>query len=974
MGASEQFELVFERNVAELRTVARFYSHRKTGAEVLSLINDDENKVFGIAFRTPPEDSTGVAHILEHSVLCGSRKYPVKEPFVELLKGSLKTFLNAFTYPDKTCYPVASQNTRDFYNLVDVYLDAVFHPRISPPIFQQEGWHYEMDSPDAPLSIKGVVYNEMKGVYSSPDSLIAELSQQSLFPDNPYGLDSGGNPSIIPSLTYDYFKGFHERFYHPSNARIFFYGNDDPDARLDILEEYLKEFEQADPRSQIALQAAKKEPVRVVRAFAAGGGGDATPEGLKGMVTVNWLLPENSDPVENLGLQVLEYILLGMPGSPLRKALIESGLGEDLTGGGLEVELRQAFMSTGLKGIKTEDAEKVEALIFETLTRIVRDGIDPETVEAGINTLEFRYRENNAGNYPQGLVLMLHSLSTWLYGADPLALLAFEKPLEAVKAKAAAVDYFEDLIRRYLLENCHRSIVLLKPDPDFAEKEMEQEGRSFAETKEKFSDERIAQIISNAEELRRLQSTPDAAEDMAKIPVLEISDLDRQNKVIPVESAPVDGVKGFYHDIFTNGVAYLDLGFNLRSLAGEDLSYVPLFGRALLEMGTHARDFVAFSQWISRKTGGIRPEIFTSAAKGASEPAAWLFLRAKSMAPLAAELCDILGEALSSARFNDRERFRQIVLEEKGRQERKMVPSGHLVINTRIRAHLNKADWVREQTSGISYYLFLSKLAAQIDRDWDCVLSDLERVRRALVNSGGMVLNLTVDEKNRMPVQKCLKDLRARIPDGPIDFKSWTPRLYPQFEGIAIPALVNYVGKGANLYNKGYEFKGSYRVIANYVRTTWLWEKIRVQGGAYGGFCLLDRLSGIFTYVSYRDPNLLKTVENFDASAQFLRTAALSGDEIRKAIIGVIGDIDTYMLPDTRGFVSMIRHLTNDDEQTRQKMRDEVLATTEKDFRQFAEILDHVARDGIVKVLGSQASIDSALKERPGWLETFRLF
>ena len=386
MQARDYFEMLFERDIPELGTTARFYRHVETGAEVLSLINDEENKVFGITFRTPPKDSTGVPHILEHAVLCGSRKYPVKEPFVELLKGSLKTFLNAFTYPDRTCYPVASQNLADFYNLVDVYLDAVFYPLIPPHVFQQEGWHYELDGLDGPLRRSGVVYNEMKGAYSSPDSLLVEASQQSLFPDITYGLDSGGDPKVIPRLTFDQFRDFHAAFYHPSNSRTFFYGNDDPERRLEIVHEYFKDFKKIRPESEVPLQPRRNAPVRITREFASGSADPDSPKPL-GMVTANWLLTESADVETNLALQVLEYILLGMPGSPLRKGLIDSGLGEDVAGTGLENELRQTFFSTGLKGVDPADADRVDAVVTDTLSALARDGIDPDTVGAAMNTV-----------------------------------------------------------------------------------------------------------------------------------------------------------------------------------------------------------------------------------------------------------------------------------------------------------------------------------------------------------------------------------------------------------------------------------------------------------------------------------------------------------------------------------------------------------------------------------------------------------
>ncbi len=973
MAENKNFELVFSRQIPELKSQARFYRHLQTGAEVLSVSNEDDNKVFGISFRTPPSDSTGVAHILEHSVLCGSRKYPVKEPFVELIKGSLKTFLNAFTYPDKTCYPVASQNVQDFYNLVDVYLDAVFHPRIPPLIFQQEGWHYELEKPEDPLTIKGVVYNEMKGAYSSPDGLLSELSQQSLFPDVTYGLDSGGDPKVIPALTYEQFKLFHTRLYHPSNARIFFFGNDDPDRRLDILEEYLKEFGKTAPDSAVRLQPRKSEPTRIVRAYAAGTEDPADQNGQRGFVTVNWLLSESTDTDLNLAFQILEYVLLGMPGSPLKKALIDSGLGEDLAGIGLETELRHMFFSTGLKGIRSEDAEKVEDLIFETLTRLVEEGIDPAAIEAGVNTIEFRLRENNYGNFPQGLVLMLRSLSTWLHDSDPTALLSFEAPLARVKEQLKSGGYFEGLIRRYLLENPHRSVVILKPEHGFGEKEQQEEDRHLEGIKSRMSEGDIASIIQNTATLQKMQSTPDSPEALATIPVLKVSDLDRQNKLIPIEPGPVEGVQGFYHDLFTSGITYLDVGFNLRSLPQEYLPYAQLFGRALLEMGTDFHDYVALSQKISQKTGGIRPDVFTSTIHGENEPAVWLFLRAKSMVPQTVELADILGEVIGAVKLDNRERFRQIVLEEKAKQERRIVPNGHQFVNTRIRAHFNHADWAREVMAGINYFLFLKRLAGEIDGNWGKVRKDLENVRRMLTNRSNMVFNLTVDRKELHSIEPAVHNFLKSLPNGSADRKSWDPEPLPRYEGLMIPSQVNFVGKGADLYADGYRFHGSSLVIVGYLRTSWLWERIRVQGGAYGGLCVFDRNSGVFSFLSYRDPNLRKTVDNFDGSAQFLRTANLSEDEVRKAIIGAIGDMDSYMLPDSKGYVSMLRHLTNDSEEHRQLMREQILGTTVGDFRAFADVLDRVAGDGIVKVIGSQTAIDSALKEKPGWLQKCKL-
>ncbi|MFO7785987.1 MAG: insulinase family protein [Desulfatiglandales bacterium] len=961
------FERIHARDIPELNTRAEIFRHRKTGAELLSLINDDENKVFGITFRTPPQDSTGVAHILEHSVLCGSRKYPVKEPFVELLKGSLKTFLNAMTYPDKTCYPVASQNVQDFYNLIDVYLDAVFHPRITPAVFQQEGWHFDVDRADGPMVFKGVVYNEMKGAYSSPDSLMAELSQQSLFPDTPYGLDSGGHPRRIPDLTYDQFREFHRRYYHPSNARLFFYGDDDPDKRLEIAQGYLCEFDRLHVDSTVPLQEPFREPLSLTEPFDPGEDEQASS---KGMVTVNWLFPGEPDPENALAFHVLNYILLGMPGSPLRKALIDSGLGESLAGGGLESELRQMFFSTGLKAVKTEDTGHVERLLLDTLKRLSTEGIDPLTVEAAMNTLEFGLRENNTGNYPRGLLLMLRSLTTWLYGRDPLALVSFEAPLAALKSRVAQDEsLFSRMIAGLFLDNPHRTTVVLTPEPGLSARQAAEEQERLQRAREAMGPEELQRAVETTHSLRELQERPDPPEALAAIPTLRLKDLPPKNKVIPEEVVKRRGTDVMVHDLFTNGITYLELGFNLHALRPGLLPFVRLFGRALMEMGTEREDYVALTQRISRKTGGIHPAFFLSASLENSRGAAWMFLRSKAMTSKAVDLVDILREILLEVKLDDRERFRQIVLQAKSRKEQGLVPSGHQVVTTRISSHFGEANWAAEQMGGLNYLFFLRELVDMVDRDWPAVLSSLEEVRRALVRRGALTLNVTVDDKGWSRVDPLVTEFLEALPGASAPPEAWTPIHPPRFEGLTIPAHVNYVGKGAVLDPFGYEFHGSALVISRFLRNSWLWDRIRVQGGAYGAFCSMDRLSNALTFVSYRDPNLLETLKVFDESSGFLRSAFPDRNELTKAIVGTIGEIDQYRLPDASGHISMLRRLTGQTDKERQRVREEVLGTTEKHFRAFAEVLDGVRDTGLVKVLGSRDAIEAASADRPGWLE-----
>lgn len=970
MSVIHGFERVAVREIHELRTRTELWRHAGTGAELLSLINNDENKLFGVTFRTPPTDATGVAHILEHSVLCGSRKYPLKEPFVELLKGSLQTFLNAFTYPDRTCYPVASQNLQDFYNLIDVYLDAVFYPRLTPFILQQEGWHYHLEAPQGPMAYKGVVYSEMKGAYSSPERLLAEFSQQSLFPDHPYGLDSGGDPRYIPDLTFEQFTGFHRRYYHPSNARFFFCGDDDPGERLRLLDDYLKDFEFLEIDSAVPRQPAFDEPRRLVRSFAVG----REETNAKGMITVNWLCPETSELENNLALRILHYILLGMPASPLRKALIDSGLGEDLAGVGLEDELRQMYLSTGLRGIDTSNHQRIEALIMDTLSRLVREGIDPRTIEAAVNTVEFGLRENHSRNYPRGLIYMLRSLSTWLYDGDPMGLLAFEAPLARVKARLSSEPHmFEGMIEQLLLNNPHRTVVLLQPDPELADREEAEERKRLALARKEMGPEEIEEVMERTRQLRDWQQTPDPPEALAVVPTLKLSDLDRKNKSIPLACKEEEDTAVLYHDLLTNGIFYLDVGFNLHTLPQQYLPYVRLFGRALLEMGTAAEDFVTLTQRISRKTGGIRPESFTSTVRGGEESAAWLFLRGKAMQSQAGELLAILKDVLLTPRLDNRERFRQMVLEERARQEQRIVPEGHLMVNLRLRAHFNEADRLAEQIEGVSYLVFLQELSRKIDEDWPSVLQTLESMWRALVNRVGLLVNATIEEQGWSQVETRVKEFLRALPSRPARRLQWSLPEPPHNEGLTIPAQVNYVGKGGDLFDLGYRLHGSAKVISRYLRTAWLWDRIRVQGGAYGAFCLFNHLSGVLTFVSYRDPNVEKTLEIFDETAQFLQTADLTDDELTKSIIGAIGDLDAYMLPDTKGYVSMLRHLTGDTEDDRQRLREEVLATKAEDFKFFAEVLQGVKERGTVKVLGPARAVEAAAAGLPGGLQVTKV-
>ncbi|MDR3320752.1 MAG: insulinase family protein [Desulfovibrio sp.] len=942
------FTLVLEKKLTEIGGTARLWRHDATDAQLLSIANVDENKCFGVSFRTPPSDSTGVAHILEHSVLCGSGKYPVKEPFVELLKGSLQTFLNAFTFPDKTCYPVASANLQDFYNLVDVYLDAVFHPRLSEDVFRQEGWHIEVESPEAPWTFKGVVYNEMKGVYSSPDSMLAEQSQQALFPDTIYSLDSGGSPEHIPDLTYAEFCDFHSRYYHPGNARFFFWGDDPEPRRLAFINKELQGYTRKPVNSAVPLQEHKDLAGRVKRSYAATEGEN------RALFTVNWLLGERGDIEQAMLMEMLEHILEGLPGSPLRKALINSGLGEDTTGCGLETDLRQMYYSTGLKGIAPEAVDAAEKLIFDTLARLAEEGTDTASVEAAVNSVEFAYRENNSGRFPRGLSAMIQALSTWLYDGDPLGALAFEKPLAAIKERLGCGEkVFEKCIREQFLENRHRVTVVLKPDENLGQKREAEEAARLEALRTR-SDARDRRSLS--ERTRRLQEaqlTPDSPKALATIPCLTLDDLPRKNIPIPCREADLPHTS-LSHELPTNGIAHVALLLPIRRLPDNLVPLLPLFLRSLTECGTDRRNFTCLGEWVAAKTGGLGAGAFIGLTSR-RDTVRHLSLTGKAVYEKIPDMFRIFREILLEPQRDSailRGRLREMLLEEKARLEHGLQTAG-AVVGLRLRARFTGAGALAERTSGVSYLTSVRELLTRLKDEPETLLADMESLRSLLIVRDDAIFDCTAEERGIVLAEKHAGALLGEIPrrrDGAPDTQ--LPLLLPEAEAFIAPVMVNYVGKAANVYDLGYTWHGSANVILRCLRMGRLWETVRVRGGAYGASCFLDRLSGTLVFFSYRDPNVEETLTAYDELADFLRSFTPDGEQLSRAIVGAIGDMDAYMLPDAKGSQALTRRLTGVTDEDLQKMRDEIFAVTPGHFREFAEVLAEVARKGAVCVLG----------------------
>lgn len=964
------FRAVREQEIPELATTARLYRHDPTGAELLALLADEPNMSFGVSFRTLPQDDTGVAHILEHIVLAGSRAYPLKDPFFELAKSSLASFLNAFTSPDKTTYPFATENEQDFFNLLDVYLDAVFHPRLEPRTFQQEAWHHELEDGEAgggeaTLVYRGVVFNEMKGALAAPDRALSRATLGGLFPDTVYRHESGGDPAAIPDLTHEDLVAFHRAHYHPANARFFLYGAVPLETTLARIDRVLRGAATADAPPPVELQPPFEAPREATAAYPAG-------EGAKAFASVAWALPETDDPAEAFALEVLADALLGTPGAPLRKALIDSGLGEAVVGG-LGAGLRQPTFSAGLRGVPPERAGEVAPLVLATLERLADEGLAEGAIAAARNTLEFGLRENDAFGGQRGIVLGLRALGRWLHGGDPLALLAFEAPLAELDRRLAADPrHLEGLMRRHLLDNPHRLQVRVRPDPELlARRDADERARLERELAGLDAAARD-EIRAAQRELRAHQEAPDPPEALAALPYLRRADLEAEPRRTPAEGLELAGVPVRRHPLATNGIVYLDLGLDLRALPAALLPYAAVFGRALLETGTRDRDLTELTQRIGRETGGIRPELVTAPALGGGPGPVRLFLRGKALADRAGALADILREVLLEARLDDRERLRRIVREEKARREAALVPQGHAYALRRLAAHAHDAGWAEEQIQGLAGLGFVRRLEDRIEGDWDAVAADLELVRAALVARDALAVGATADDDAWGAARPALEGLLEALPRGGGARPGWDRAALPPREGFSLPAQVQYVGQGLGLAPDGAPLPGWALAVARHLGADYLLPRIRLQGGAYGAGAVLDPVAGTLAYYSYRDPNLLATLDAYAGAPAELRRAEPTDAALDKLVVGALGRLDPYALPGARGFRALRRHLAGLTDEHRARRREELLGTERRHFRELADRIE-AAGEARLAILGGREALEAADRERGGgWLELER--
>lgn len=955
------FETLSVDSLDEYRSQGIHLRHRATGAEIYKVDADDPENLFSFSFRTPPSDHTGVPHILEHAVLCGSESYPLKDPFLVLLKGSAHTFLNAMTYPDKTVYPAASTVHADFLNLLRVYGDAVFFPQLKREAFEQEGHRLDFDD-DGKLVRAGIVLNEMKGSYSSAESVAGDWTLRSLFPDSPYSWDSGGDPEFIPELTYEAFKAFHENWYHPSNARIFLYGDHDLGEVLSILDnEFLSKFDRREIPSAIPLQPRWNAPQRMEAAWPSVPG---EPVERKSTISMNWLWGESTDQASALSAQVLSFILLGHGGAPLQKAIIDSGLGEDLSPvSGLETDLKQMVFSVAVRGTDPELRDKFENLVTDTLTELVADGLDSELVEGALRTVEFRAREIRGGS-PFGMRLMNRALRGWLHDRPPIESLAFHEPMEKLRSQVKP-GYFEALIKSELLENPHRTTVIVSPDPEL------QGIRDSAERKEL---DNLLKSMDNHDELdeslRKLdefQDVPDSAEDLARIPFLSRDDLPRKVRKLQLEEGQHKEVEWYRHVTFSNGVAYLEMAFDMEGLDPDLQYWMPLFGRALTDVGLPglAHDEVAME--MAMKTGSIDCSLDASpvhpdSGGGVSRR---LFIHLKALNHQWDEALDLTLRLLQSADFSDEDRIGDLLLELRNDYRSAIVPSGHAFAALRAAAkHSESAAW-EDLWYGVDQLRFLQKESGN-ENGAKTASKALLQIRDALLRSGNLKLVVTSDHKDSEKALAKALEMTDSLTEGKPS-SSGEPDLFRHEtlgETLSTASAVSFSALSLPAPILGSAEHAQAGLLAHILKTGYLWEHIRMKGGAYGAFASISGLDGTFSFGTYRDPMINSSLSSFRSSLGWA-AEELDGDTVDMAIIGSVGKELRPLSPGERGYIAFKRKLYGITDEIRQNRRDFQLKAGAEELQSVAAGLLEKWDSRSVSVIAGAEALDEAVAESP---------
>ena len=953
------YEVLKEEELQDIHSKGWLLRHKKTGARVMLIENSDENKVFNIAFRTPPKNSTGVAHILEHSVLCGSREFPLKDPFVELVKGSLNTFLNAMTYPDKTCYPVASCNDRDFQNLMHVYLDAVFYPNIykKEEIFRQEGWNYHLEKKEGPLKYNGVVYNEMKGAFSSPDDVLEREIMNSLFPDTTYGCESGGDPVNIPDLSYEEFLDFHRQYYHPSNSFIYLYGNMDMEEKLEFLDShYLSAFDSLVIDSEIRDQEAFAQVKDIQKSYPVS---EDEGEEDNTYLSYNMVVGEAADINLSLAFEVLDYALLSAPGAPLKQALLDAKIGKDIYGS-FEDGIKQTYFSIVAKGANLSRKEEFIKVIRDTLTKIAEDGIDKKAVTAGINYYEFRFREADFSSYPKGLMYGLDILSSWLYDdTKPFCEVQLLEGFEFLK-KALEEGYFEELIRKYLLDNTHGAILSLVPEKGLAAKRDKELEEKLENYRKSLSDEELTRMVENTKALEAYQEAEEAPEALTCIPMLSREDIKKEITGLTNEEHHVEDSLFLYHDVCTNGIGYADLLFEIHDFDVDTVHYLGLLKSVLGAVDTENYTYGELFNEVNARTGGIAYgiEVFDD-AQDTDVFRAMFAVRGKALYPEMDFMFSMIREVLTTSKLDDTKRLYEIIARVRSRAQASLASAGHSTAVLRGASYASPMAAFQDEMAGIGYYQFIEKLEKDFDSCKDEIVKNLRKVMEEVLRPENFCVSYTGERESLDVVKAQAAGIKKVLFNGQKPESVKQAPCIKKNEAFKTSGQVQYVAQNGNFRKKGLEYTGALEILKVILSYDYLWINLRVKGGAYGCMSGFKR-NGESFLVSYRDPHLKRTLEVYQGVPDYIRAFEADEREMTKYIIGTISNKDVPRTPQMQGSISKTAYFSNVTEDMLQKERNQILGAQKEDIQKLAALVEAVLSDDQICVVGSETAIEKA--------------
>ena len=951
------YEVIKEEKLEDLDSIGYLLRHKKSGARISVISNDDENKVFYVAFRTPPEDNTGVPHIIEHTVLCGSKKFPVKDPFVELVKGSLNTFLNAITYSDKTVYPIASCNDKDFKNLMDVYMDAVFHPNIydKEEIFKQEGWHYELEDKDAPITINGVVYNEMKGAFSSPEGVLDRIVLNSLYPDTPYCNESSGDPDCIPDLTYEDYLAFHKKYYHPSNSYIYLYGNMDIAERLDWLDkEYLCNYDEITVSSEIPLQKPFDKVREVKEKYSL-----ASTESLEDntYLSYNMSIGTTLDPKLYLAFDILDYALLSAPGAPLKKALLDAGIGKDIMGS-YDSSVYQPIFSVVAKNANADQKEEFIKIIREVLEEQVANGVDKKALLAGINSEEFKFREADFGQFPKGLIYGLQCMDSWLYDDTKPFLHLEASPTFAFLKEMVDTDYFEKLIQNYMLSNTHVSVVMIEPEHGLnakKEKELEEKLENY---KKSLSEVEIEKLMKDTKHLKQYQEEPSPKEDLEKIPMLKREDMKKEAALFYNKEEKSGDTLLLCHEMFSNKINYVNLLFDVTDFTEEEIPYLGIVKAVLGYMDTKTYSYIDLANEINIYTGGISSSIGVYSHVDEKDAYTAKFeIRLKVLYDNTKKAFELIRDILTTTKVEDEKRLYEILAQVKSRLQMSLSSAGHSVSAIRAMSYFSKSAYFNDMTGGIALYRVVADYEEHFEEKKTELMTKIKALMTKIFCPNRLMVSITSEEEGKklvLPEIEKLKDVL--YPDSEIGIRcNICPK--KRNEGFLDASKVQYVSRAGNFRDKGFSYTGALKILKVILSYDYLWVNVRVKGGAYGCMSGFMRTGDMY-FTSYRDPNLRKTNEIYEKTPEYLKNFTADEREMTKYIIGTVSELDTPLNPYAKGMRSLSAYLMGLSYEAVQKEREEVLNATSEDIRALSDLIAAALSENNLCVIGNEDVVE----------------